>query len=98
MKSVLIRVTQSDIDLGCKFQPNSCAIARAIQRRLRHRFNANVTHSGISITVNGFRLGMIDTPTSASQFMVKFDGGEKTKPFDVLLSVPLAVYHAAFKQ
>lgn len=97
MKNILIRVTQSDIDLGCKYQPNSCAIARAIQRRLRHRFAANVTHSGISINVNGFRLGMIDTPTSASKFMVEFDAGNKTKPFDLLLSVPLPIYHAAFK-
>lgn len=98
-KTVLIRITQADINAGCKYAPGSCPIAKAIGRRLRHRYTVSVLHAGIVIYVNSYhRVGRLDTPTVASDFMVNFDSGQKVQPFDLKLEVPLALYHTTFKK
>lgn len=96
---VLIRVTADDIKHGKCVQPRACAIARAVQRRLRHRYCVSAHHVGINIFIEySIHVGQIETPDVAREFMANYDLGDRpVKPFDFKIRVPLALYYQAFK-
>ena len=75
-------VTEEDIDLARRRDPNECAITRAIRRKLTLQGHKNVKvvtyYDSLSVTVGegfqGYRHGY-------GKFVRDFDSGEQTGPF-----------------
>ena len=75
-----ITVTKKDIELGKKFCPFSCPIARAINRK--NNFHA--------VEVSGhifFKNQIIIPSKKVINFIFNFDKGNKVKPFSFNLKV-----------
>ena len=86
MKTVLVKVTQEDIDNGVICSGGLCPIALASARE----FGLNTEVNKVRCRV--FRKGRFvvddyDLPRSARRFITRFDKGKIVKPFNFKLKV-----------
>lgn len=81
--AVTIEVKRRDILLGKRRSSSSCPIAKAIRRRLKKpiRVGSRLAWLGTNNTTIGL-------PMKARDFISRFDGGLKVKPFSFELMVP----------
>jgi len=77
-----IFVTAKDIREGAKSACEACPVARAIKRRVTCRVVV-----GMGFISFGLKSSVL-TPTQVANFIDRFDGGKKVKPFSFLLDVP----------
>lgn len=75
--SVLVSVTQNDIDKGCIWSRNNCPIALALQRIFK---SDKICVSSFWIWTNPHKAA-IKLPKSARCFVNKFDADEHVEPF-----------------
>ena len=91
MKKVRVRVTQKDIDEPCtNARSTNCPFARAINRRLKDKFNASVGVQNLNI--HGPKWGDdaigLKLPLVVSSWIIEYDQGQYVKPIRVTMSLP----------
>jgi hypothetical protein len=85
-KKILCKVTQTDINKGCRSDAHDCPVARAVKRTLKVDYVAVRPCSDIKTTTiltnKWYR-----NPLSVQKFIQKFDreGKKKVKPFNFYL-------------
>jgi len=82
MKPITVRVTKDDIKNGKREDPKSCPIARAVRRRLGHRF-VRAAHGFLAVKDGRGAMLYYDAPSSYRDFIDRFDGGKFVRPFTV---------------
>ncbi len=81
-----IEVTQHDIDNGKRKSCTKCPVALAVNRTLRAEASVGKRTINIIYGDATFEEG-ISTPTSAADFIRKYDEGEEVKPFNFELEL-----------
>ena len=87
---VKVRVTQEDIDWGCRCNPNHCPIARSATRLLKE----DLLPMSFSIGVDDFCVNNDGiprkTPRAAAKFIVAFDayGTGAVEPCTFTIDIP----------
>ena len=82
-KKISVNVTSGDIELGLRYNPKCCPVARAINRRIEH---------DVSITTyifNNHFWECVELPPPAKFFTKVFDRGYDASPFEFILVVPM---------
>lgn len=91
MTRTLIRVTQEDIDKGCKFRAYNCPIARAVNRIVTPREAAvgpsHISFYGVAPSRQNC-VGRSSLPIRARRFLRHFDRGRAVKPLNFYLEIP----------
>lgn len=83
--SVLVSVTQEDIDKGCPKKSENCPIVRAVGR-------LSLGDLGISTSIGGhsyiskWSVPDISLSRAAHRFISRFDAGKEVKPFRFVLT------------
>jgi hypothetical protein len=87
-----VRVTQEDIDKGCKYASDNCPVSRATNRALEGHFGEGAWSACVSplrmianralARDDDKSMLLASTPESASEFVWRFDSGFRVKPFE----------------
>lgn len=87
-KSLIIDVTQEDIDEGKRFEPCGCPVALAVQKKIPERRVIVYSHK---IQIGEDEI-FVELPPSAKEFICKFDKKSNDKspvsPFSFELVIP----------
>jgi hypothetical protein len=85
MSTLVVSVTQDDINNGQRGNPWSCPIALAAKRAL-HEPELSVDGCHLNIEEYGAMVGCFDLPDECSEFVRAFDDGEAVQPFEFAMS------------
>lgn len=84
MKTIIIDVTQDDIDCGCREDGENCPIAKAVERKTG--LAVNVTEREVEFDHCDYSALL---PEEAQQFVYEFDLDQRdVEPFSFTLEVP----------
>ena len=97
-KQIIVKVTQEDITKGVKGNVNSCAIARAVKRAVGKGLTVSVGDGVDVSSKDGEHYAFADLSKKAQRFIQRFDEGEKVKPFNLRVNVPVKPAKPVLKQ
>jgi len=80
--NITISVTQNDINNGIQIECQKCPIARAINRRLKSKFIAEIFAWRVDLyNTENHNKRLYEVEHNQEAFIVAFDRGKKVKPF-----------------
>lgn len=79
-----IQITSTDIKKGFPNVVDMCPIALAVRRKMKAHNVSVGGHVNFSIKRNNFRAKL---PKKAVNFIIRFDDGQKVKPFSFIMTV-----------
>lgn len=89
MRTIVINVTQEDIDEGLPDKCSQCPVALAVKRYVRPRYYIMVSAQHLTVYPPGPALDqcLYPMPDSVSNFVQNFDDAQRVKPFEFELEV-----------
>lgn len=89
-RKLTVKVTEEDIALGHRFEPDACPIALAVGRAINHRARVFVGLASMTLryyTPTGHVDTLIRLPTLAYLFLENFDINRPAEPFEFELDL-----------